>query len=60
VIGATDRRGEDVIESRHPAEDFLATIYHHLGIDYGRVTIDDFNGRPTHIINHGKPIQELV
>ena len=34
VIGATDRRGEDVVERRVGPQDFLATIYRHLGIDY--------------------------
>lgn len=60
VIGATDRKGEDAIERVSSAEDFLATIYHHLGIDTTHTTINDFNGRPTPIINHGKPIAELM
>ncbi|MFN9720215.1 MAG: DUF1501 domain-containing protein, partial [Planctomycetota bacterium] len=60
VIGATDRKGEDSIERVCSAEDFLATIYHHLGIDTTHTTINDFNGRPTPIINHGKPIAELM
>jgi hypothetical protein len=60
VIGSTDRRGEDAIERVCSAEDFLATIYHHMGIDTTHTTINDFNGRPTPIINHGKPIAELM
>ena len=40
--------------------DFLSTIYQHLGIDSSKITIDDFNGRPTPIVNHGKPIKELI
>ncbi|MFM8893653.1 MAG: DUF1501 domain-containing protein [Planctomycetia bacterium] len=60
VVGATDRRGEDVVERRCSAHDFLATIYHHLGIDASRTTIDDFSGRPTPIVDHGRPIPELV
>lgn len=60
VVGATDRRGEDVVERRCTAHDFLATIYHHLGIDSSRVTINDFNGRPTPIVDHGTPIPELI
>lgn len=60
-IGATDKRGEDSIERICSAHDFLATIYHHLGIDYSKVTIEDFNGRPTPIVDHhGKPIPELI
>ena len=60
VIGATDRRGEDSVERICGPSDFLATIYHHLGIDSSRVMIEDFNGRPTPVVDHGKPIAELI
>ncbi len=60
VIGATDKRGEQVVERRCTAQDFLATIYHHLGIDAARVTIPDFAGRPTALVDHGRPIAELT
>ena len=59
-IGATDKRGEDVIERPCGPGDFLATIYHHLGIDYANTFIKDFNGRPTPIVDHGKAISELT
>ena len=60
VIGSTDRRGEDV-HSRHVGpHDFLATIYQHLGIDFERVTIPDFSGRPIAIVQNGRPITELL
>ncbi|TWU17282.1 hypothetical protein Pla52o_52880 [Novipirellula galeiformis] len=59
-IGATDKRGEDVTERRCSADDFLATIYQHLGIDSSQVFIEDFNGRPTPIVDQGKPIRELM
>ncbi len=60
VIGATDSRGEDPIDRRIGPEDFLATIYRHLGIDYENVTIPDFSGRPTPIIREGAAIPELA
>ncbi|MDR3633337.1 MAG: DUF1501 domain-containing protein [Isosphaeraceae bacterium] len=60
VIGATDRRGEDVVEHRVGPQDFLATIYRHLGIDYERVTIQDRAGRPTPIVTIGRAIDALV
>ncbi len=60
IIGASDKRGEDVIERPCGPGDFLATIYHHLGIDGTKVFIKDFNGRPTPIVDHGKPIPELI
>ena len=58
VIGATDRRGEEVVERRVGPQDFLATIYQHLGIDPSR-SFNDFAGRPTPILGTGRPIAEL-
>ena len=60
IIGATDRRGEDVTERRVGPQDFLATIYRHLGIDYERVMIPDFSGRPVPIVTDGRAIPELA
>jgi uncharacterized protein (DUF1501 family) len=60
VIGATDRRGEDVVERRVGPHDFLATIYRHLGIDFERVTINDFTGRPHFLVQNGRPIPEIA
>src|SRR5690606_14324382 len=60
VIGATDSRGEDVVERACGPGDFLATIYQHLGIDYSKIYITDLNGRPTPIIDGGRAIPELM
>jgi uncharacterized protein (DUF1501 family) len=60
VIGATDRRGEDVVERRVSVHDFLATVYRHLGVDAQKVQFQDFAGRPIPILNQGTPIPELV
>lgn len=60
VIGATDRRGEDVVSRRVGPQDFLATIYRHLGIDYVSTTIRNFSGRPIPIVTTGQPIAELA
>jgi hypothetical protein len=37
-------------------------VNHHVfdSIDGSKVLIDDFNGRPTPIVDHGKPIAELI
>jgi|SRR5579883_137067 len=59
-VGATDKHGEDAVERVCGPGDFLATIYHHLGIDYAKTFIKDFNGRPTAIVDHGKAIPELI
>jgi hypothetical protein len=60
VIGATDARGEDPTERRVGPQDFLATIYAHLGIDAPQVMLRDFAGRPTPILRDGAPIPELA
>ena len=60
VVGGTDRRGEDVVDRRVGPQDFLATIYRHLGIDYERVTIPDLAGRPAPIVTDGQTIAELL
>jgi uncharacterized protein (DUF1501 family) len=60
VIGVTDRRGEEVVERRVGPQDFLATIYRHLGIDYEKIAIPDLAGRPTPIVTDGQPIEELL
>ena len=60
VIGASDKRGEDVVERACGPGDFLSTIYRHLGIDAAKITINDFNGRPTALVDNGKPIPELT
>ncbi len=60
IIGATDKRGEDVVERPCSPGDFLATIYSHLGIaNADQITIEDFAGRPHLILPSGKPIPEL-
>ncbi|MBC8350822.1 MAG: DUF1501 domain-containing protein [Planctomycetes bacterium] len=60
VIGATDARGEDPVDRRVGPGDFLATIYRHLGIDYERVAIPNFSGRPVPLLSDGKAISELA
>jgi hypothetical protein len=60
VVGATDRRGEQVIERRVGVRDFLATIYRHLGIDTAGLQFHDFSGRPIPVLPDGTPIAELA
>jgi uncharacterized protein (DUF1501 family) len=60
VIGATDRRGEEVVARRIGPQDFLATVYRHLGIDPDKAMIPDFSGRPIPIVRDGQPIPELL
>jgi hypothetical protein len=59
VIGATDAKGEEVVQRLVGPEDFLATIYQHLGIDYRSTAIENHSGRPVPIVRSGQPIHEL-
>lgn len=59
IIGASDRRGEDVVSRRMGPQDFLATVYRHLGIDYENVSIRNFTGRPVPIVTNGAAFPEL-
>ena len=60
VIGATDSRGEYVVQRRVGVHDFLATVYRHLGVDAERVAFTNFAGRPIPILGDGKAIPELA
>ena len=59
LIGATDQRGEQVTERRIGTGDFVATLYHHLGIDPIGISFNDLTGRPIPILTEGTPIPEL-
>ena len=41
-------------------KDVFATLYHNLGIDASKTTIDDTRGRPQYLLDDGEPIRELV
>lgn len=60
IVGSTDRHGEEPLDRPVGPQDFLATIYRHLGIDYERVALPDRSGRPTPIVTNGKAITELL
>jgi hypothetical protein len=59
LIGATDKHGEQVVERRVRTGDFVATLYHHLGIDPTGISFNDLTGRPIPIFADGAPIPEL-
>ncbi len=60
VIGATDLRGEHATDRRVGVQDFVATLYQHLGIDAQNISLQDFSGRPIPILQTGRPIPELT
>ena len=60
VIGATSRLAEEAIDRPVHMQEVFATMYHNLGIDPSTATIADTNGRPHYLIEHRKPIHELL
>ena len=61
VIGATDKVAGEATERPVAFGEVFATLYHHLGIDVAKVTLDDFSGRPQYLIEGAhQPLAELV
>jgi hypothetical protein len=60
VIGATDPHGADVSRRRVGVRDFLATIYHHLGIEGSQLVLRDKTGRPVAALPEGQVVPELT
>ena len=59
VIGASDSRGEQVVERRVGVQDFLATIYRHLNVPTAGLQFTNFDGRPIPVPADGRPVAEL-
>jgi len=60
IIGSTDHRAEEVKDRPIHYQEVFATLYHNLGIDIGRMTFTDLNGRPHYLLEHSEPIAELI
>lgn len=61
VIGATDRIAGEAIARPVTFGEIYATLFHNLGIDVNRTTINDLNGRPQYLVEGGaQPIRELI
>jgi uncharacterized protein (DUF1501 family) len=61
VIGATDRLGGEPTERPVRFGEVFATLYHNLGIDVARATVNDLAGRPHYLVENGcEPMRELV
>jgi hypothetical protein len=61
VIGATDRIAGEAVARPVTFGELYATLYHNLGIDPGRTTIEDLNGRPQYLVeDNARPLAELV
>jgi len=61
VIGATTRDGGEASDRPVQFQEIFSTLYHNLGIDARRTTIDDLTGRPRYLIeSQHAPLPELV
>lgn len=58
VVGASERRGGEVVQRPTTPHDVLATIYRVLGIPLD-LHFPDASGRPVSIVDSGRPIEEL-
>jgi len=59
IVGATNSKGEVPVEAPYTPENVLAMIYRHLGIDSSQ-TFNDLAGRPRHLLEDRRLIEELV
>ena len=59
VVGATNSKGEYLVERPITPNDLWATVYGHLGIDFNE-SLPDYTGRPMPILPFGEPIRELM
>ena len=62
IIGETNALAEHPTKRPVHFQEVFATLYHNLGIDIDRATINDLSGRPQYLIDHSKyqPLPELV
>ena len=59
VIGASDKQAAYPITRGHTPADLAATIYKAIGID-SETRIRDRQNRPTPVLDHGHPIEEII
>ena len=61
VIGATDRIGGEAMSRPVTFSELYATLYRNLGIDVGRTTVNDLEGRPQFLVDdNAQPLKELL
>ncbi len=59
IVGASNSLGEEPTEAVYHPGNVLAMIYRHLGIDPA-TTLNDFSGRPRHLLEQRDFIRELI
>lgn len=61
VIGSTDKIAGEAASRPVTFGELFATLYHNLGIDANRTTLNDLNGRPQYLVeDQAAPLPELI
>lgn len=61
VIGSTDRIAGEAASRPVTFGELYATLYQNLGLDVGRATVADIEGRPQFLVDdNAQPIKELI
>jgi hypothetical protein len=60
AIGSTNRLGEHAETRPVHFQEVAATLYHAVGVDVSKATINDPAGRPQYLVDMQTPIRELV
>ncbi len=60
VIGSTDRQGGEAKDRPVKFGEVFATLYHNLGIDPLKATVNDLSGRPRYLVDDHKPLHEVI
>jgi hypothetical protein len=60
IIGATDAHAAEATERPVHFGEVFATLYHQMGIDAARTTLNDLSGRPHYLVDGHKPMPELI
>lgn len=60
TIGATDRLGASIADRPVHFGEVFATLYRWLGLDLNQAYLHDLAGRPQYLVDHWKPLPELL
>jgi hypothetical protein len=60
VIGATDRLGGEATDRPVQFGEVFSTLYHNLGIDPNKATVNDLSGRPRYLVDGYQPLREVI
>lgn len=59
VVGSSDRIASDADDAVH-VQEVLSTLYHNIGIHPGTTQITDPQGRPRYLLEHRKPVPQVI